>query len=185
MEESAMNHFPQLGRDLALLACAVALVGCSCSTAETPPGSSWETARKRMVERQLVARGIKEARVLAAMGKVPRQEFVSERHRAEAYNDRPLPIGQGQTISQPYIVAFMTKAIGPRPEQRVLEVGTGSGYQAAVLAELVAEVYTIELLPELAEAANKRLERLATATSMSRRATATWAGRTRGRSPPW
>jgi protein-L-isoaspartate(D-aspartate) O-methyltransferase len=80
--------------------------------------------------------------------------------RAEAYDDRPLPIGQGQTISQPYIVACMTEAIGPRSGQRVLEVGTGSGYQAAVLAELVGEVYTVELLPELAEAAKKRLARL-------------------------
>jgi protein-L-isoaspartate(D-aspartate) O-methyltransferase len=94
------------------------------------------------------------------MGKVPRLEFVPEGHRAAAYDDRPLPIGQGQTISQPYIVAFMTEAIGPRCGQRVLEVGTGSSYQAAVLAELVGEVYTIELLPELAEAANKRLARL-------------------------
>jgi protein-L-isoaspartate(D-aspartate) O-methyltransferase len=160
MEEAAMNHFPPLGRDLALLACATALVACSCSTAETPTGSSWETARKRMVERQLAARGVKDKRVLAAMGKVPRQEFVPQGHRAEAYDDRALPIGQGQTISQPYIVAFMTEVIGPRSVQRVLEVGTGSGYQAAVLAELVGEVYTIELLPKLATAAKKRLARL-------------------------
>jgi protein-L-isoaspartate(D-aspartate) O-methyltransferase len=113
-----------------------------------------------MVERQLTARGIKDERVLAAMGKVPRHEFVPERLRAAAYADGPLPIGQGQTISQPYIVAFMTEAIGPRRGQRVLEVGTGSGYQAAVLAELVGGVYTVELLPELAEAAKKRLARL-------------------------
>ena len=155
-----MNHFPRLGRDLTLLACAAVLTACTCSPAETPPGNSWEAARKRMVERQLAARGVKDRRVLAAMGKVPRQEFVTEGHRAEAYNDRPLPIGQGQTISQPYLVAFMTEAIGPRPGQRVLEVGTGSGYQAAVLAELVGEVYTVELLPELAAAADKRLARL-------------------------
>jgi protein-L-isoaspartate(D-aspartate) O-methyltransferase len=113
-----------------------------------------------MVERQLVARGVKDKRVLAAMGKVPRHEFVPERLRAQAYDDCPLPIGQGQTISQPYIVASMTEAIGPRRGQRVLEVGTGSGYQAAVLADLVGEVYTIELLPELAAAAKKRLARL-------------------------
>jgi protein-L-isoaspartate(D-aspartate) O-methyltransferase len=113
-----------------------------------------------MVERQLAARGVKDKRVLAAMGKVPRHEFVPEGRRAEAYTDHPLPIGQGQTISQPYIVAFMTEAIGSRPGQRVLEVGTGSGYQAAVLAELVGEVYTVELLPELADAAKKRLARL-------------------------
>ena len=155
-----MNHFSRLMRDLALLACTTALAACTCSPAETPPGSSWETARKRMVERQLVARGIKDERVLAAMGKVPRHEFVSEGHRAEAYDDHALPIGKGQTISQPYIVAFMTEAIDPRRGQRVLEVGTGSGYQAAILAELVGEVYTVELLPELAESAKKRLERL-------------------------
>ena len=113
-----------------------------------------------MVERQLAARGIKDERVLAAMGKVPRHEFVPKSHRAQAYDDHALPIGQGQTISQPYIVAFMTEAIGPRRGQRVLEVGTGSGYQAAILAELVGEVYTVELLPELAESAKKRLERL-------------------------
>jgi protein-L-isoaspartate(D-aspartate) O-methyltransferase len=113
-----------------------------------------------MVERQLVACGIKDKRVLAAMGKVPRHEFVPERLRAQAYDDHALPIGQGQTISQPFIVASMTEAISPRRGQRVLEVGTGSGYQAAVLAELVGEVYTIELLPELAAAAKKRLARL-------------------------
>jgi protein-L-isoaspartate(D-aspartate) O-methyltransferase len=113
-----------------------------------------------MVERQLVARGIKNERVLAAMGKVPRHEFVPEARRSEAYNDYPLPVGQGQTISQPYIVAYMTEAIDPRPGQTVLEVGTGSGYQAAVLAELVGEVYTIELLPDLAATAKKRLDRL-------------------------
>jgi protein-L-isoaspartate(D-aspartate) O-methyltransferase len=94
------------------------------------------------------------------MAKVPRHEFVPDEHRAKAYHDHALPIGQGQTISQPYIVAFMTEVIGTRPGQRVLEVGTGSGYQAAVLAELVGEVYTIEVLPELAAAANKRLTRL-------------------------
>jgi protein-L-isoaspartate(D-aspartate) O-methyltransferase len=160
MEEAAMNHFPRLGRDLALLTCVAALAACTCSPAETPPGSSWEAARKRMIERQLAGRGVKNRRVLAAMAKVPRHEFVPEGHRAEAYNDCPLPIGQGQTISQPYIVAFMTEVIDPRPGQRVLEVGTGSGYQAAVLAELVGAVYTIELLPELSTAANKRLTRL-------------------------
>jgi protein-L-isoaspartate(D-aspartate) O-methyltransferase len=113
-----------------------------------------------MVERQLVTRGITNKRVLGAMGKVPRHEFVSEDRRTEAYEDYPLPIGQGQTISQPYIVAYMTEVIDPQPGQRVLEVGTGSGYQAAVLAELAGEVYTIELLPELAASARKRLERL-------------------------
>src|SRR5262249_29757801 len=98
--------------------------------------------------------------VLEAMGKVPRHESVPEADRASAYDDRPLPIGHGQTISQPYVVAFMTEAANLNPEHRVLEIGTGSGYQAAVLAELVKEVYTIELLAPLAEEATGRLKRL-------------------------
>jgi protein-L-isoaspartate(D-aspartate) O-methyltransferase len=113
-----------------------------------------------MVKEQLAARGIKDERVLQALGKVPREEFVPEAQRAGAYRDDALPIGHGQTISQPYIVAFMTEAIGPQPKQRVLEIGTGSGYQAAVLAEVVGEVYSIELLPALAEQARARLQRL-------------------------
>jgi protein-L-isoaspartate(D-aspartate) O-methyltransferase len=155
-----MNPSPRPGRDLAWLACAAAVAACSGSPAGTPHERSWQAARQRMVERQLAARGVKDGRVLAALGKVPRHEFVPANRRAEAYDDRPLPIGQGQTISQPYLVAFMTEAIGPRPGQRVLEVGTGSGYQAAVLAELVGAVYTVELLPDLAAAAGKRLARL-------------------------
>jgi len=117
-------------------------------------------ARKRMVQGQLSGRGITNARVLAVMGKVPRREFVPERFRAQAYDDGPLPIGHGQTISQPYIVAFMTERLDPRPTDRVLEIGTGSGYQAAVLAELVAEVYTIEIVEPLAQRAEADLKRL-------------------------
>jgi protein-L-isoaspartate(D-aspartate) O-methyltransferase len=113
-----------------------------------------------MVSEQLVARGIRDERVLAAMGRVPRHEFVPKDIRDIAYADSALPIGARQTISQPYVVAFMTEAIAPRADQRVLEVGTGSGYQAAILAELVREVFTIELIPELAEEAKLRLERL-------------------------
>ncbi|MCI0457584.1 MAG: protein-L-isoaspartate(D-aspartate) O-methyltransferase [Gemmataceae bacterium] len=113
-----------------------------------------------MVDKQLRARGIRNAKVLAAMGRVPRHEFVPEAVRPFAYQDRALPIGQDQTISQPYIVAFMTEVVDPRPGQRLLEIGTGSGYQAAVLAELVDKVYTIELLPLLATQARARLERL-------------------------
>jgi protein-L-isoaspartate(D-aspartate) O-methyltransferase len=113
-----------------------------------------------MVDKQLVARDIHNADVLAVMGRVPRHEFVPEWLRGRAYDDSPLPIGKGQTISQPYIVAFMTEAINPQAGQRVLEIGTGSGYQAAVLSELVSEVYTIELLPSLALEARSRLERL-------------------------
>src|SRR5262249_57354242 len=100
------------------------------------------------VSDQLKARDIDNERVLAAMGKVPRHEFVPAGVRGQASSDRPLPIGHGQTISQPYVVALMTQLIDPKPGQRVLEVGTGSGYQAAVLAELVKEVNTVELEPD-------------------------------------
>ena len=119
-------------------------------------------ARRLMVKEQLIARGrdITNSRVLAAMGKVPRHEFVPERLRSRAYQDSPLPIGHDQTISQPFIVAFMTESLQPRPSDRVLEIGTGSGYQAAVLAELVAEVYTIEIIKELADRAAADLKRL-------------------------
>jgi protein-L-isoaspartate(D-aspartate) O-methyltransferase len=117
-------------------------------------------ARARMVRDQLMSRGIRDARVLAALGKVPRQEFVPKPLRAEAYEDGPLPIGHGQTISQPYVVAFMTEALVLRPRDRVLEIGTGSGYQAAVLAGLVAEVYTTELVEPLARQAEVDLRRL-------------------------
>jgi protein-L-isoaspartate(D-aspartate) O-methyltransferase len=113
-----------------------------------------------MVRDQLVSRGIRDARVLAALGKVPRQEFVPAPLRAEAYEDGPLPIGHGQTISQPYVVAFMTEALVLRPRDRVLEIGTGSGYQAAVLAWLVAEVFSVELLEPLARRAEATLQRL-------------------------
>ncbi len=98
--------------------------------------------------------------VMQVMGRVPRHQFVPERQRPYAYENRPLAIGHGQTISQPYIVALMSDLAGPEPEARVLEIGTGSGYQAAILAELVAEVYSIEIVPELAEEAGERLRRL-------------------------
>lgn len=115
-----------------------------------------------MVREQLTGPGrdITNARVLTAMGKVPRHELVPEAQRPLAYEDRPLPIGYGQTISQPYIVAFMTEKLEPRPADRVLEIGTGSGYQAAVLSELVKEVYTIEIIEPLARRAAADLKRL-------------------------
>jgi protein-L-isoaspartate(D-aspartate) O-methyltransferase len=106
-----------------------------------------------MVEAQLRARVITHAGVLDAMGRIPRHRFVPGNLQALAYDDTPLPIGDGQTISQPYIVAYMTQAIEPSRSDRVLEIGTGSGYQAAVLAELVKEVYTIEIVPALARRA--------------------------------
>ena len=99
-------------------------------------------------------------RVMAVIGRVPRHEFVPANQRSNAYRNRPLPIGHGQTISQPYIVALMTDLIAPQPDHRVLEIGTGSGYQAAVLAELTGQVYSIEIIEELGEQATKRLARL-------------------------
>jgi len=113
-----------------------------------------------MVEGQLRARGIRDQRVLEAMAGVPRHEFVPREHRDEAYEDHPLPIGEGQTISQPFVVAAMLEALALRPEDVALEVGTGSGYQTAVLAELVATVYSIERIASLAERARTRLARL-------------------------
>ncbi|HVA29927.1 MAG TPA: protein-L-isoaspartate(D-aspartate) O-methyltransferase [Gaiellaceae bacterium] len=116
-----------------------------------------QAERTRMVEEQLRARGIDDERVLAAMERVPRELFVPEEERARAYDDAALPIGGGQTISQPYIVALICSELGLHGGERVLDVGTGSGYQAAVLAELAAEVHSIERLPELAERARAAL----------------------------
>ncbi len=113
-----------------------------------------------MVLSQIEARGVKDRRVLAAMGRVPRHHFVPAAHRRRAYGDHPLPIGKGQTISQPYVVAYMTEALAQRRNARVLEIGTGSGYQAAVLAELVKQVYSIEIVPSLGRQARQRLRRL-------------------------
>jgi protein-L-isoaspartate(D-aspartate) O-methyltransferase len=113
--------------------------------------------RMRMMEVQLRARGIADERVLAAMERVPRHEFAPERYRSQAYEDHPLPIGEGQTISQPYIVASMLDALALRPSDRVLEVGTGSGYVSALLAELAGEVISIERHPSLADAARQLL----------------------------
>jgi len=122
--------------------------------------ASTDAARARMVARQLRARGISDERVLAAMAKVPRHEFVPAASRPLAYEDEPFPIGHGQTISQPYIVAAMTELARLDGRSRVLEVGTGSGYQAAVLAEIAREVYTIEIVEPLATQATRTLRRL-------------------------
>jgi protein-L-isoaspartate(D-aspartate) O-methyltransferase len=116
--------------------------------------------RLKMVAEQLQRRGIRDARVLAAMRTIPRHRFVPEQYRAEAYEDAPLPIGHQQTISQPYIVAVMLEALALTGPERVLEVGTGSGYQAALLGELAAQVYTVEIIPELAHTARAVLSRL-------------------------
>jgi protein-L-isoaspartate(D-aspartate) O-methyltransferase len=114
--------------------------------------------RERMVRKQIEARGVTNARVLDAMRRVPRHRFVPERSADAAYHDRPLPIGHAQTISQPFIVATMTELVDPQPGDRILEIGTGSGYQAAVLAELVGQLYTIEIIPELADTAREALD---------------------------
>ena len=137
---------------------------CSRPPAEAPkvtpvPGADVDR-RARMVETQIVARGVRNPRVLAAMRKVPRHLFVDPAQRSEAYEDHPLPIPGNQTISQPYIVALMTELLDLKPGARVLEIGTGSGYQSAVLGELAREVYTIEIVPELARLAAERLREL-------------------------
>ena len=125
---------------------------------DQPGGADPRAAdRRRMVDRQIRARGIRSAEVLDVLARVPRELFVPADVRHRAYEDSPLPIGYGQTISQPYIVAYMTEALETSPDHRVLEIGTGSGYQAAVLAELVREVYSIEIIPELAERARRTL----------------------------
>jgi len=119
-----------------------------------------QNEREQMVQFQIQNRGISDKLVLDAFRNVERHKFVPDEYISLAYEDTPLPIGYGQTISQPYIVAFMTEQIKPRPGMKVLEIGTGSGYQAAILAHLGCEVYTIELLPELAERASKLLKTL-------------------------
>jgi len=120
----------------------------------------FQEARERMVTVQIVDRGVKDTAVLEALRKVPRHLFVPEEYINEAYDDNPLPIGYGQTISQPYIVAFMTEVAKPDPSKTVLEIGTGSGYQAAILAELVKKVYSVEIVPELALESAERLKKL-------------------------
>jgi protein-L-isoaspartate(D-aspartate) O-methyltransferase len=138
-----------------------------CNSPADPAGAgnadtNYVVARKKMVDEQIAGfgRGITNARVLEAMNIVPRHEFVPSNLQHEAYADYPLPIGHGQTISQPYIVAFMTEQLAPKATDRVLEIGAGSGYQAAVLSALVKEVYTIEIVEPLAKRAEETLKRL-------------------------
>ncbi len=135
----------------------VAVVACLDGSGAQRGRRDWETERHRMVEEQLRARDIRSARVLDAMRSVPRHLFVPESHRDASYSDSPVPIGHGQTISQPYIVAFMTEAIEAGHDHRVLEIGTGSGYQAAVLSVLAKRVYSIEIVAPLAERARETL----------------------------
>lgn len=144
---------------LATLACLL-LAACAATSTPTQTAEDWAARRVRMVETQIRARDITDERVLAAMRKVPRHLFIPEERRAYAYEDHPVPIGLGQTISQPFIVAYMTDALKLSPTDKVLEIGTGSGYQAAILAELAREVHTIEIVPELAERARATLDSL-------------------------
>jgi protein-L-isoaspartate(D-aspartate) O-methyltransferase len=123
-------------------------------------GDTRESERLQMVEFQIAARDVHDERVLSAMREIPRHLFVPEPYRSAAYQDSPLPIGQGQTISQPYIVAKMTELLAVSPEDTVLEIGTGSGYQAAILGKLAREVITLERIPEVAGMAMKNLESL-------------------------
>jgi protein-L-isoaspartate(D-aspartate) O-methyltransferase len=139
----------------------LAPVACIDSPVDQVPRAGHDAAaRAHMVDTQLRNRDITNPEVLDAMRRVPRHEFVPEHLRHRAYEDNPLPIGADQTISQPYIVAYMTQAIEPAKSDRVLEIGTGSGYQAAVLAELVSEVFTIEIVPTLAATSSAVLKRL-------------------------
>jgi protein-L-isoaspartate(D-aspartate) O-methyltransferase len=140
-----------------LVIAVVVAAGCHRNPASS---SEFAAERQKMVEQQLKPRGIRDGRVLTAMEKVPREEFVAENLRGQSYADSALPIGHDQTISQPFIVAYMTEQLRVQPTDRVLEIGTGSGYQAAVLAELVKDVYTVEIIEPLAKEASARLARL-------------------------
>jgi protein-L-isoaspartate(D-aspartate) O-methyltransferase len=146
---------------LALLIGAI-MAGCSPSggRADGPEGPNWEDLRERMVRQQIETRGVKDPAVLAAMRAVPRHRFVPADYREAAYQDSPLPIGEGQTISQPYIVALMSELLEVEAGESVLEIGTGSGYQAAVLAAMGVEVYTVEIRDSLCERARATLAEL-------------------------
>jgi len=154
-------------RVMVVLLLAGVLGGCGGGRADDGAAAAdheWARLRDEMVRTQIAARGVRDERVLAAMRAVPRHLFVPEDVRAQAYEDHPLPIGEGQTISQPYIVGLMSELLEVGPGDRVLEIGTGSGYQAAILAEMGCEVYTIEIRPQLAADAEARLDELGYST---------------------
>ncbi len=143
-----------------LLCCALALLAISAVPAVAQTERQFEALRQRMVDESIVGAGVQNKRVIDSMRKIPRHEFVLTADRKSAYHDMAIPIGEGQTISAPFIVGYMTEAIDPQPDDKVLEIGTGSGYQAAVLSPLVKEVYTIEIVEPLAERAERTLKRL-------------------------
>jgi protein-L-isoaspartate(D-aspartate) O-methyltransferase len=153
MRPSTPNHPRRINH---LLALALAFAFATLAPTATAQ-QKWELQREYMVRTALEAEGISNARVLTALRKVPRHEFVRSTEKAQSYEDTALPIGHQQTISPPYVVAYMTETLDPQPTDRVLEIGTGSGYQAAVLAELVKDVYTIEIVSPLAKQATRRL----------------------------
>jgi protein-L-isoaspartate(D-aspartate) O-methyltransferase len=136
--------------------------GCGGDRRSSKPdsGRDFKTMREKMVETQIKGRGVRDERVLSAMLKVERHRFVPKEYQAQAYADQPLPIGEGQTISQPYIVAYMAECLELSPADRVLEIGTGSGYSAAVLSRIAAQVYTVERFASLALSAGEHLRRL-------------------------
>src|ERR1044072_2194373 len=140
-----------------LVIAALTATACGQQPSASP---DFAAQRRQMLQQQLITRGIADPGGLAAMEKVPREEFVPAESRAASYEDHPLPIGYAQTISHPYMVAFMTEQLRLKPNDRVLEVGTGSGYQAAILAELVSEIYSIEIVEPLAKTAEATLQRL-------------------------
>ena len=159
MRKYKHNTLSEMNRILPI-ALFVMLLFCNSEPAEEQQPDPFARLRERMVITQIENRGVANPAVLKAMRKVPRHLFVPEEDIDEAYRDHPVPIGYGQTISQPYIVAYMTDVIDPQPHHKVLEIGTGSGYQAAVLAEIVDSVFTIEIIPPLGKTAAKRLQTL-------------------------
>jgi protein-L-isoaspartate(D-aspartate) O-methyltransferase len=183
--EKLPSHF-RLDFAVILILVLAGVGGLSCSPTDTstspplppqvdtPAADSYADARQRMVDHQLRGRDISNEAVLAAMAQVPRHEFVPADYLSEAYGDYPLPIGYGQTISQPYIVALMTELVDIQPGEKVLETGTGSGYQAAILAQLTDQVYTIEIIPELAQTAQDTFNRLDYTQIMAKQADGYW-----------
>ena len=145
-----------------LFGALVVILGCKQGSGEDAQmtDSTRQSERHAMVEGQIIARGVRDPSVIQAMRQVPRHQFVTESEQENSYEDRPLPIGYGQTISQPYIVAFMTEALRLQTTDKVLEIGTGSGYQAAVLAKIASEVFTIEIVEPLAKRAQETLSQL-------------------------
>ncbi len=144
----------------ATLLLTAALACAACGGEKKMAGDPEAEARTRMVRTQISARGVRDARVLEAMGQIPRELFVDARYRHEAYADHPLPIGDGQTVTQPYVAALMTELLDIQPADRVLEIGTGSGYESAILSRIASRVYSIEILPEIARKAEEKLRAL-------------------------